>query len=510
MKKIIIVLVMALVAGSGWAATNYWDGTIGSWTDTTKWSLGTVPGDTADYAFITGGIAQITPGAAPSGAITQTQLGGASGANIEISTDVEFKDVYMADSGQTATISQTAGNVLFTGNATTHIGRRGIGTYNISAGSLTHTSTTGNDTHTFIGVYDGAVGALNVSGTGSFVKNGDVVQNTIVGYASGSQGTIDLSGSGSFTQDASDGQVYLANNAGSIGKLNIRDNASFSSGYIHVGHNGYGEVNQSGGTFYANCYYLRVGSNNGSEGVVNLSGGTFEKSHSGHMYIGEDAGSVGTVNISGGLLDISDAIISVGRNGVGTINQTGGDIDAGWLITGNGTGSGDYAVSGGSVDVDRYIRILGAGSTMTVSGSDADHIRANRFLLEDNTLNINLDETGSTLIEADGVIDGGNGYYNAYINGTWNIDTLAGFDGTVGSVYDLMWTAEDFLNTEDLNLVNVGATEFEWSIVDNVASDGTAGTGKMLQVTVIPEPATLGLFAFVGGGILLIRRRFMV
>jgi len=32
----------------------------------------------------------------------------------------------------------------------------------------------------------------------------------------------------------------------------------------------------------------------------------------------------------------------------------------------------------------------------------------------------------------------------------------------------------------------------------------------MLQVTVIPEPATLGMVAFLGGGMLWIRRKFMI
>ena len=509
MKKLVVLLAVVSMAGSGFAATNYWDGSTGSWTNTAKWSLGTVPGDTADYAFINGGTAQITAGAVPSGAITQTQLGGASGANIEISADVEFKDIYMAEAGQTATISQTGGNVLFTGSGTTHIGRYGTGSYNLSGGTLTHNSTSGNDTHTFIGVYSTGVGAMNLSGTGSFVKNGSVAQNIYVGFQG--NGTVDLSDSSSFSQSGTVGNVYVGNSAGSTGTINVRDTASVSLGKTYIGSSGYGEVNQSGGTFSIDNYYSYVGVNNGSTGVVNLTSGTFEKSsHNGHFYVGNNAGAVGVLNVSGGTLDMTCAIIELGQNGHGELNQTGGDVDANYIIMGNAAaGDGSYTISAGSVDVDRYIYLHYGDSSMTVDGSGADHIKADRFLVGGNTMNINLDAAGSTLIEVDGAA--GSAYFNAYANGTWNIDTLAGFDGVVGDTYDILWSATDILNTNTLNLVNVGATEFDWSIIDNVDRDGNAGgTGKMLQVTVIPEPATLGMIAFIGGAMVWIRRKFMI
>ena len=243
---------------------------------------------------------------------------------------------------------------------------------------------------------------------------------------------------------------------------------------------------------------------------MNLTSGTFQKSSGGHLYLGDAGGSTGLINMDGGTLDMSGSIIHVGDDGYGKIDQTAGDIKAGWLIAGyvSGGEGGDYTISGGSVDVASYIYLHYGDSSMTVDGSGADYIRANRFLVGGHTMNINLDASGSTLIEVDGLA--GSSYYSAYVNGTWNIDTLAGFSGTVGDTYDIMWTAVDFINTNTLNLVNVGSTEFDWSIIDNVASDGTAGTGKMLRVTVIPEPATLGMFAFIGGAMIWIRRKFMI
>ena len=82
------------------------------------------------------------------------------------------------------------------------------------------------------------------------------------------------------------------------------------------------------------------------------------------------------------------------------------------------------------------------------------------------------------------------------------MDVLAGFSGTLGDTYDLIWTANGF-QTDGMVINNLGSTEFDWDVV---TKDG----GEVLQATVIPEPATMGLFALMGGGMLWIRCRFMI
>ncbi len=448
MKRTVALLATALVAGSGFAATNYWDGTTGSWTNTAKWSLGTVPGDTADYAFVTNGTAQITPGAAPSGSIAQTRLGGASGASIDISEDVEFKDIYLGDaSGQIGAITQTGGNVVFSGNYTTHIGRHGTGTYNLSGGTLTHNSTSGADSHTFIGVYSGAVGTFNQTG-GTFIKNGTVQQNIIVGYANGSQGTVNLSG----------GQ------------------------FLH----------QVGDTF-------TLGDLDGAQGIMNISG-------TAQFQLGDGVGS-GSSEPSTGW-----AILQVGDEGYGEINQTGGSLDTLYMkiADSSSTGEGVYTISGGSLDAHRYVYLVnGSKSTMTVEGSGIDHMKMDRFIaLAGTTLNLELDAGGITVMEAEGTAS--DPYHDAVLRGDVTLDTLAGFSANVGDAFNLIWSANN-IETNSMTFVDLsGDYEFDWSIVDNVASDGTAGTGKMLVATVIPEPAVLSMVVFLGGAMLWIRRKFMI
>lgn len=226
--------------------------------------------------------------------------------------------------------------------------------------------------------------------------------------------------------------------------------------------------------------------------------------------MGFNSGASGAMNISGtAAFSAPSRNLTVGYNGHGEIDQTGGSISAERIFLGQAaSGDGTYTISGGSVDVNSYIYLNYGDSSMTVEGSGADHIRTKRFILAGNTMNIDLDADGATLIEVNGTA--ADAARDARVNGTWNIGTLAGFDGTEGDTYDILWAANDITDTSGFNLVNADSTEFEWSILDNVASDGTVGTGKMLQVTVIPEPATLGMFAFMGGGLFWIRRRFMI
>ncbi|MCK5676582.1 MAG: PEP-CTERM sorting domain-containing protein, partial [Verrucomicrobia bacterium] len=442
-------------------------------------------------------------------------------------------------------------------------GRYGTGTYNLSGGTLTHTGAT-RDTLIGLGGTGGpGTGYFNLSGIGSFTKT-STDREVLVGASAGSMGTIDLSGSSSFTQNSGAGEVVLGRDAASgsqsaaSGTLNISDTATFEAKHtVKVGDAGYGKIDMDGGTFTqttAGYFFagddagstgivniagtaqftstktfivggyghgeinqsdgtltssgnMYVGNKNGATGEYNLSGGTLDKSGGGAIYVGQEIGSVGTMDVSGGAANVG--VIFVGRHGQGTLDQTGGDIDASHLILGEGDGSGDYTISGGSLDLSSgYLRLYGAddSSTFTVSGSDADHIEVNRFLLGNELMTVELDASGSTLITAD---DTGTA---SELNGTFALDTLVDFSGVANdTVYDIMWASAGFINEGSLTFSDLSTTaEFEWSILDNVGADGLAGTGQMLQVTVIPEPSTLGMLAFVGGAMLWIRRKFMI
>ncbi len=434
MRRIFLVALLAISTGA-FGADNYWNGSSGSWADGTRWSLGHAPGGNSDYARITSGTSQII--SSPAGTVARFYLSGSSGANLEISADAQFKDIYMAESGKSGTITQTGGNVVFSGNSTTHLGRYGAATYNLSGGTLTHNSTYGADTHTFIGVYSGAVGTFNQTG-GTFTKNGTVQQNIVVGYDAGAKGVVNLSG-GTFHEDVGD-EMNLGHNAGSEGYLNVSGTAEF-----------------------------RVGDGTGVPAI------------------GEGVGPYDEPANGWGILH-------VGRKGYGKVVQTGGSVEANYIKIGNyTTGLGDYVISGGSLDLHAYLYIPEAGSFM-VRGSGADHIRMKRFVPNYQFVGIELDADGSTLIEVDGV--DGDRYKDARANARWQANTLPGFNGQVGDKYDVLWSTRPITDTTynwsgGTRIESIGTALFDMEIA---ATNG----GEMLRFVMTGTKANAVVWSGTG------------
>ncbi|RKX40656.1 MAG: hypothetical protein DRP64_12340, partial [Verrucomicrobia bacterium] len=265
-------------------------------------------------------------------------------------------------------------------------------------------------------------------------------------------------------------------------------------------------ITVNGGTFQANATSrTRVGSL--GDATINIGGTGAMESSSTSFDTAYYASSTADMNISGGSFDFTGNTMRVGKAGTGTVDQTGGDVAVTRLQMATDAGSsGTYSISGGSLLINNYVAGGAGDGVFEILGSDATSIEADAVFFFQDTLRVKLDENGSTLLKAVG------GGYDANIDiheGLLQIDTLAGFNGTVGSTYDIAWAALA-IDTTDLAFDNLGSTEFSWSVLDNVDASGNAGTGQMLQVTVIPEPATLGMVAFLGGGMLWIRRKFMI
>jgi len=141
-------------------------------------------------------------------------------------------------------LNQTGGSVLCTGVREAHVGFRGQGTYNLSAGSLVAPShwfvvgryatgpgefnVTGgtfihgtNDAGRLLRVGEEGTGVLNVSGTGSIISAGNAVT---LGNTGAGNGTINLNGGGSL-------QARQILGGPGIGGLN------FNGGVLRVGAN---------------------------------------------------------------------------------------------------------------------------------------------------------------------------------------------------------------------------------------------------------------------------------
>ncbi|RKX40657.1 MAG: hypothetical protein DRP64_12345, partial [Verrucomicrobia bacterium] len=409
-----------------------WSGT-GDWMDSNHWTDvapspdWTIPGQgplNEGEALIRSGEASITAASNPDSPVARLDIGGSAGATLNVTGgDVEFKEVVLAEAGQVATVNQSAGNVLFTGNDHAYIGRFGQGIYNLDGGTLTHTSESGADCNTFIGVDRGSVGVFNQTG-GTFVKNGSVQQNIYVGFYAKAVGILNLSG-GEFLYEVGD-SLILGN--------------SQASGDL-------------------------------ARGYLNLSGTAL-------LQVGDGVGA-GTAEPPTGY-----GIFAVGNEGYGEVNQTGGTLDALYLKIADSTetGEGLYTISGGSIDVHRYVNMTnGDKATMTVAGSGADHIKAKRFIVgTGSTLNLQLDENGTTLIEVVGT-EADDWMNDALLNGTVTADTLAGFNASSGTVFDVLWSAA-LLETTSMTFTNLSdSATFDWQVV---TKDNGGVPGQMLQLVV--------------------------
>lgn len=391
------------------------------------------------YAHIDSGTVNVTAGSRPDGTIRTFYMGSNAGnTTMNISGDFTVRGHtywgYQSTATDVSTINQTAGAVVLGDSAgdRTYMGRGfGQSAYNLSGGTLAT-----------MGDWD------------QFGNNQD---------------------------DADDGaSTFIFNQTGGIytdtgaNELVMADKAPAST-----------VVNVSGGTFQANAAGgARLG-NNGTA-TLNIDGtGAFETSGTA-FNIARYAPSHGSVNLSNGTFTVTGTYLNVGNAGTGVFNQTGGASDVTRLILAEAAGSsGTYSISGGSLKINNYIAGHNGDGVFEVLGSGATSIETDTAYFWEDTLRVKLDAGGSTLVKAVG------GIYNDGIDlrkCTFEVDTLAGFDGGGGDTYDIMWTAEGFKTTDasnnDMVFSNLSGTEFSWGIV---AKDG----GEVLQLVIPGTPESL-------------------
>lgn len=401
------------------------------------------------------------------------------------------------------------------------IGRTGHGIVNVTEnGSITATGA-----NTYMAYYTGSKADVTIDG-GTFDAN-STTSTRLGNYGSA---TVTVKGTGVMNSSSGKFMVATHGRVDAASALNVIENGTVTSSAAEFGVGFYrdtdvdaagvastgtvnvagsGTLNHSGAAFSVGR--SGVGTLNISEnGQVNLSGKTV---YVGRYYYADYNGGSGTVNMSGGSLTHSDSTgtMWVGYDGKGVFNQTGGDLEVARLrLADDARSEGFFSISGGSLKANNYITggTSGAG-VFEVLGSGATSIEAANISFYHDTLRVVLDENGSTLMVADKAI---NGAYNGQIDirGVFQLDTTGAFNGTFGDVYSIGWASSNILTDASTVFTVLSGTEFAMSILDNVDRYGNAGTGQMLQVTVIPEPATLGLLAFVGGAMLWIRRKFMI
>ncbi|MDF7806309.1 hypothetical protein P4E94_02595 [Pontiellaceae bacterium B12219] len=265
---------------------------------------------------------------------------------------------------------------------------------------------------------------------------------------------------------------------------------SFSAGSVHatalkVGVSGAGTITQSG-----TAAVESEGLNVGTEGIYNLNAGTLTAT--------VEAPTVnGTLTIGGGTFSLSQNDLNV--NGSGLVELKSGLLEHSY--TGGGDlvqWNADIAISGGTVDMNGQVRM---GGEFKVIGSDAtiDIRRLNQgggdFVFEFNA----FDNSGGTDLST--IANGSAGYINlGNVSITVDGSNYQGGEAVI-TLFDASFGGSGLNGTS--SVVNV--TGFTGGLSGYITQDQET---DMVTLTIVPEPAVLGLIAVFGGGLLISRRLF--
>jgi autotransporter-associated beta strand protein/T5SS/PEP-CTERM-associated repeat protein len=354
--------VPSAVAGNTWVG-----GTSQDWNDSANWG----------GAFPTGNV------------IVNT----ATGNYPIISANSSFTpvDVFVGSAG-TGRLDQTAGtagtgsgNWFFVGAST-----GGNGTYNLadtstSGGSLTGFgegagSFTAGRMYIGGGEFNGTgTGVVNINTTGTLTTTTTGARSAVVGYDG--TGTLNLDNGTISTA----GEFWVGAQGGSHGTLNQSGGTINSSSWFVVGFNGTATVNQSGGTINASQTdgAPTIASQAAGVGTLNVSGGTFNSSGK-QMLVGE--GGTGTLTVSGsGVVNVTDATnglkVAANTGSNGTVNLDGGTIQANKVLGGAGTSTFNF--NGGT------LQALADNATF-VSGLTNVNVKAGGAVIDSNSFNVTI------------------------------------------------------------------------------------------------------------------------
>ena len=366
-----------------------------------------------------------------------------------------------SSSGSTGMASVDGAGSTWT-NLRLYVGHSGAGLLTITNGGSVSSTSSG-----YIGTFSGSSGTVTVNGAGSSLANSDL------NVGNSGSGTLTLSNGGIVSANGGLGPVYLANNPGSVGTLNIgaaAASAAAAGGIVNAASIGTGagtgtlqfKTTASSGTPY---YLTKDGTAGGAAVLVTgptqlintagytvltgantyagvglvgttINGGTLQLTTGGSIsHPGADltTGNFGDFNISSsGFASTNHGFIGYGSSGSGTVTGSGSLWTlADELIVGAfGGGQGNLMISNGGVVSDNKgsISYIGPGTSyLTVDGAGSAWNNVSYIFVGSGGGNARLDiKNGGTAASASGEIGLNTGYGWATINGTgsaWNIGT---------------------------------------------------------------------------------------
>ncbi len=448
--------------------------------------------------------------------------------------------LYVANhGGSTGTLTLQNGARVTVPDHTARIGQSGTGVMNVLSGSTFDSSSkdihigynsTGDGT---LNVDGGTVNSLKVwvgnKGTGTLsVKNGyvDTNKNNIyVGNESGSIGTLNLMDGGLINTGTS--HLYVGTAAGSTGTFNMTGGI-LTAGDLRVGDTGTGVANISGGTINLE-YVMYAGIYNGADGTINISGANTKITAAGNIIAGYEAGTTGKITIDGATVN-GNSELRLGRYGDGTMTLKNdakvtvadivnvgqyagatGELNVeGGTFTGNGElriadlGKGTMNITGGSVTASGLANVgYGAGSegkvtisngTLTLPNS-GNTFRIGRY----GTGEVDVLEGGQLIVEKNTTQLGyyAGGYGTLKIDGGYaKLKKLdIGYAADATGYFEMKDGTLDILATTDGNEINVGYSGYGYAKI-------SGGEVNLVSLRVGRENGSFGQLTIEGDGVM--------
>jgi T5SS/PEP-CTERM-associated repeat protein/autotransporter-associated beta strand protein len=277
---------------------------------------------------------------------------------------------------------------VFTSTASIEAGNSAMGAINVTRGGKVISTTS-----TAAGLVSGAIGTINVDGSGSTLQVGT---DFFAGYSGTGSGALNLTNSGGATIG---GSASFGDGDGSVGSASIASGATLTvAGDTYVGRSGTGTLSVSGAgslTSSANAFLGYDATGSGTATVTDTDSawhiaGYLEAGHAG----------TGTLTVSdGGVVSTTTSTaagVVAGSTGVINVTGTGAALNVGTTLVGGYDGSGTISVGdGGVITADTVLLASGAGSSGTLDVDAGGTLLLGGLTQGSGTATVNL--AGGTL-----------------------------------------------------------------------------------------------------------------
>ncbi len=383
------------------------------------------------------------------------------------------------------------------------------------------------------GVPGGGDNAINNTNSSVLIQAGDpdwAAFDLRAGDAPGSTGTYEQTGS---NVTANSWFRLATNNSQSTGYYNLSSGTLTVHGHFHVGEQGTGVFNQTGGAVVCDGTQggteVDLGRASGAVGTINISAGTFlvngTNGGNENIVLGAANGGTGFINVSGTgtITNEHETWAGQGTGGTGTLTVSAGTYNArDWLVAGRSGGTGTFNFTGGVVnktnggvmDIGESFQ-AGDGThstgTMNVSGSAVINCDSETWIGQGGPTN------GST-VGSVGVWNNSGGTYNAHNwiaisrNGATGTMNLSGGsivkDGngniTSSGIGAVNHTNGTLTNTSSETWLAEGGTSMNWNFSGGTENLGSVSVGRAggavavmnVSGTAIFNAGTVGLGVF--------------